>query len=215
MIGERIRALRKAQNKTQQELARDAEMSQGHLSDIENGRIEHPQYDALAKIARSLEVPVAALLPDDGSTTHSLEWLWLKRFSLAKPSELLTLRQHASFRVAWSVRQLLESYPLAEVAAILKLPEAELPRVAEGLVEATPALIDILVENAEVPKNWLVFGEPPPSDPLIRKVLTHRYASGYLKAVEKAIDNRILPQLLDSQIEVLISARQSENPSGT
>ena len=60
-IGQRIRALRKAQGMTQLELAKAAKMQRPDLSDLERG--EHdPTFEKLRQIARGLGFPLTEVV---------------------------------------------------------------------------------------------------------------------------------------------------------
>jgi len=54
--------LRKKRNLTQVELAKRAEMTRSHLSLLEAGHRKNPSIEVLKRLARALDVPVAALL---------------------------------------------------------------------------------------------------------------------------------------------------------
>lgn len=62
--GERIRQLREARGLSRNNLARKAQISQGNLSDIENGRVPNPRRDTLAKLAVVLRTSVGYLACD-------------------------------------------------------------------------------------------------------------------------------------------------------
>lgn len=62
-IGQRILALRKAQNLTQEDLAGLAQIDRSHLSEIENG-YKNITIHTLKKIADGLQVKVAVLVDD-------------------------------------------------------------------------------------------------------------------------------------------------------
>jgi transcriptional regulator with XRE-family HTH domain len=61
LVGERVRALRKAKRWSQEELADRAKVSQGTLSRIENGHVDM-RMDTLTFVAMALGVPVHDLL---------------------------------------------------------------------------------------------------------------------------------------------------------
>lgn len=61
VIGERIRATRKARGLTQEVLAERAGIDRSHMGFIEQGR-RHPTISTLAKIAKVLDIPLANLL---------------------------------------------------------------------------------------------------------------------------------------------------------
>ena len=60
-LGERIRKIRREKNITQEELAWRAELDFSYLNQIENGKA-NPSIEAIAKIAKGLEVKVQNLL---------------------------------------------------------------------------------------------------------------------------------------------------------
>lgn len=64
MNGELIRRTREAQGLSQIALARKAEIPQGFLSLIENGKRENVSIPTLKRLAAALGVPIADLLTD-------------------------------------------------------------------------------------------------------------------------------------------------------
>jgi transcriptional regulator with XRE-family HTH domain len=64
MIGDTIRALRKAKKLTQPALAERAHTDATHISRIERGHLS-PSLDLLRRIAAALDVPAARLLVDE------------------------------------------------------------------------------------------------------------------------------------------------------
>ena len=63
VLGRRIKSIRKSQNRTQEDLAFDAEISVKMLSEYENGKREMSS-QVLFKIADALMVSVDELVPD-------------------------------------------------------------------------------------------------------------------------------------------------------
>lgn len=61
-VGERIRALRTERGLSLGELARQAQSSKAHLSQIENGLVANPSAQLLYRIASALGTTVAGLL---------------------------------------------------------------------------------------------------------------------------------------------------------
>jgi XRE family aerobic/anaerobic benzoate catabolism transcriptional regulator len=61
-LGAVVRRLRKARDLTQEQLARKAGITQGHLSHLEAGGRRNPGAATLKRLARALDVPVAELL---------------------------------------------------------------------------------------------------------------------------------------------------------
>lgn len=61
----RLRAVREARGLAQWELAADAGTHQRHISDYERGKVR-PYYGTVRKLAAALEVPVTALLEEEG-----------------------------------------------------------------------------------------------------------------------------------------------------
>jgi HTH-type transcriptional regulator / antitoxin HipB len=61
-LGAVVRRLRRAQDLTQEQLARRAGMQQGHLSQIESGARANPSVVIIKRLARALDLPVTALL---------------------------------------------------------------------------------------------------------------------------------------------------------
>jgi transcriptional regulator with XRE-family HTH domain len=65
LFAQRLRELRRSRGMTQAELARRAEVSVTHLSELENADIA-PGIDLVDRLARALGSPVADLLPSAG-----------------------------------------------------------------------------------------------------------------------------------------------------
>jgi transcriptional regulator with XRE-family HTH domain len=61
-LGAVVRRLRRQQDLTQEQLARRAGVTQGHLSQIETGARTNPGALIVKRLARALGVPVAELL---------------------------------------------------------------------------------------------------------------------------------------------------------
>jgi transcriptional regulator with XRE-family HTH domain len=61
-LGAVVRRLRRQQDLTQEQLARRAGVTQGHLSQIESGARPNPGALIVKRLARALDVPVAELL---------------------------------------------------------------------------------------------------------------------------------------------------------
>ena len=61
-LGTVIRRLREAQGLTQIELARRAKVSQGYVAALEGGIKKNPSLPTLKRLAKALDVNVAALL---------------------------------------------------------------------------------------------------------------------------------------------------------
>lgn len=64
LIGWRVKKQRFLRGWSQQELARMAGLSPGHISEIENGQRKNLQARTLKKLARGLGIDVARLLDD-------------------------------------------------------------------------------------------------------------------------------------------------------
>jgi len=64
LIGWRVKKQRFLRGWSQQELARRAGLSPGHISEIENGQRKNLQARTLKKLARGLGIDVARLLDD-------------------------------------------------------------------------------------------------------------------------------------------------------
>ncbi len=65
-VGERIRAAREVKGLSGNALALAAGISQGHLRDIETGRIRDPGVSVVQALARALGVTVDELLREEG-----------------------------------------------------------------------------------------------------------------------------------------------------
>lgn len=73
-IGKNIRKLRKSKGLTIKVLAKESEVSNGYISDLENGKETKPSLDILGKLAKVLEVPITKLLEvelDDANSTNN------------------------------------------------------------------------------------------------------------------------------------------------
>lgn len=57
----KIKEIRKLRGMTQEELAERVQCSRTHLSNLENGKIKHPSYESLKKIADVLDVTIEDL----------------------------------------------------------------------------------------------------------------------------------------------------------
>ena len=64
-LGQRIRALRRARDWTQEELAQRAHTANRYLSALEKDRVPSPGRDLLQRLATALGVPVSELLGED------------------------------------------------------------------------------------------------------------------------------------------------------
>lgn len=65
MVGSKIAEIRKIKGITLSKLAKDAGISKGYLSNIENGIKENPSTELLEKIARALDVNVSELFENE------------------------------------------------------------------------------------------------------------------------------------------------------
>jgi transcriptional regulator with XRE-family HTH domain len=65
-LGSKIRGLREEIGMSQAHLASQAELSQGYLSQIENGEVQNPSASVLFRLAQSLHVDPRALLEAAG-----------------------------------------------------------------------------------------------------------------------------------------------------
>lgn len=61
----KLRQWRFLRGLTQGQLAERAGLTQQYVSDVEKGRIKHPPYEVLVRLAEVLDIPVAELLPED------------------------------------------------------------------------------------------------------------------------------------------------------
>lgn len=61
-IGKNIRRIRKSKGLTIRDLSKKSEVSQGYISDLENGRETRPSLDILGKLANALEVSITNFL---------------------------------------------------------------------------------------------------------------------------------------------------------
>lgn len=85
-IGEKIRELREQQGLTQGQLAREADLSQGYLSQLEMGEVKNPSASVLFQIARALKIDVNVLFVAAGyKTARELENTYLQLCSKVLP----------------------------------------------------------------------------------------------------------------------------------
>lgn len=68
-LGKRISAARKICDLTQQELAKQTELSVKTVQDVENGR-KNPTYDTLARLVMRLGIPPNTLFPVNTEIKH-------------------------------------------------------------------------------------------------------------------------------------------------
>lgn len=61
-IGKNIRKFRKSKGLTIKSLSKQSTVSNGYISDLENGKETRPSLDILGKLANALEVPLTKLL---------------------------------------------------------------------------------------------------------------------------------------------------------
>jgi transcriptional regulator with XRE-family HTH domain len=64
-LGERLRAFRAAAGKSQADVARDAQVSPGYVSELESGQGRRPSGHVLFRLAEALDVTIAELLGRD------------------------------------------------------------------------------------------------------------------------------------------------------
>jgi transcriptional regulator with XRE-family HTH domain len=112
-VGARIRAIRKAQKRTQVEVASAAGMSQSYYTDIENGK-KTPNLERYSAIATALNVSVGDIVDPSRAENESSRHAGVR--SVAKPVEA---EPH--------------DYLSHRVAALPRSDQAILLRVLEGL----------------------------------------------------------------------------------
>jgi transcriptional regulator with XRE-family HTH domain len=214
-IGQRIATLRVVKGfKSQNALAKAAGISQGRLSEIEGG-VSKPGLDLLSKIARALSVDLATLTADDSPAdagpADSLNWFWRARFGTLKPGEILELQEfEARPRAVWCLQQLVTAFSASAIAARLQTTEEHITALLSGS-DVSPWLLTQLNERAQVPVQFLLRGDPGPTDENLRRLLEHSEAGAYLAVIVRAIDNRLLPELLERQMDVLLGVRNSNS----
>lgn len=81
-LGERIKSLRIEKGLTLSQLAKDAELSKGLLSKLENNENSNPSIDTLYKIAEALKITIADILETQKAQIKRIvpdkKPLWLK-----------------------------------------------------------------------------------------------------------------------------------------
>ena len=75
IIGDRIRAFREERNLSQSDLQQMTGLHPAYISRVENGRTV-PQVGSLERLAKSLRIPISALLYDGDEPRQSDEALW-------------------------------------------------------------------------------------------------------------------------------------------
>ena len=208
-IGQRIADLRKAKGfKSQNALAAASGVSQGLISEIESGKVSASRFDTLQKLAEALGVSMPELTGPDQSESDSLGWFWKTRFALLRVSEIEAMKESTAARVGWAVKQMLDGLSPGEAGRRLKHPDEYLTAVVANKAEATGDLMDALVELADLPPDWIRIGDTGPIDTQLKKLLQSPYAGAYLTFLVRAIEHRMLPELLESQLDVLLRARE-------
>jgi transcriptional regulator with XRE-family HTH domain len=96
-LGQRLRRLRRTQERTLKDVAHKTGYSEAYLSQVETGRVS-PSLASLKKIADGYGIPVVALFSEDSSSGNQLvlRRRERRRLALANPSivkELLVTRQ--------------------------------------------------------------------------------------------------------------------------
>lgn len=216
--GERIRELRKARGvRSTRQLAQAINATYSGVWNIENDQTENPSIELLQKIADYLQVPVTELLnatKTQETSEQSWAWFWRSRFALLRPSEIIDMRHSAEdIRATWCLRELLAARSMQEIAELLDEPAQHLAAIVADQDQVSRYLIDKLEAICEVPPNWLLLGTPPAIDEDLRKILTHPHGGAYLLEIRRAIDNRILPELLARQINFIVDARNDKPPT--
>src|SRR4030088_1223157 len=85
-LGERARRLRARSGLTRRELAKEADVSERHLANLETG-VGNPSAQILRQVARALNCSVAELVGDDGD--ESADWLLIRDLLRGSSSEEL------------------------------------------------------------------------------------------------------------------------------
>lgn len=212
-IGERIEALIKAKGfRSINAFAKAAGISQGLLSDIKNGKVTSSRGTTLQKIAEALGVTVDDLIQTEepDPTPESLTWFWRSRFAQMSLSQLEEFRQDSvggRERALWCVRQLVGAFSQRSTAELLSQPESHINNLLQGVDAVSPDLLNKLEQRASVPVNFLRHGDPGPLDELLRKLLQHRYSGAYLQLLNRAMDQRVSPDLLERHLDLILAAR--------
>jgi XRE family transcriptional regulator, aerobic/anaerobic benzoate catabolism transcriptional regulator len=90
-LGERTRRLRARCGLTRRELAKEADVSERHLANLETG-VGNPSAQILRQVARALNCSIAELVGDDGD--ESADWLLIRDLLRGKsPEELADARR--------------------------------------------------------------------------------------------------------------------------
>lgn len=155
-IGDRTRRLRARAGLTRRELAREAQVSERHLANLETG-IGNPSAQILKQVARAVNCSVAELVGDEGE--ESADWLLIRDLLRGRgPQELINVRtlltQHfGSSTVADSRRDRIALIGLRgagkstlgrRLADELRCPFIEINREVERLAGCKPVEVHAL-----------------------------------------------------------------------
>lgn len=210
-LGARIRELRLARGfRSLRGLADAADVAYSVLYNIETGATQDPQKGTLERVARALGVSVNDLLDENAGRTElsgDLTWLWRSRFAQMRPSEIMAMRNEpVETRALWCLRELVGATSLEQASAMLDVSRDDLAAILADRESMAPALVDKLIERCQAPVNWVLNGDPGPLDMALRQVLSHPDSGTYLLVILKAIENHIVPELLEQQIDLWIRA---------
>lgn len=140
-LGDRIRQLREQSGLTQGQLAQSSAVSQGYLSQLENGEVKNPSAAVLLRVAEAMQIDADELFEAAGyPTVRTLRRLY-QGYESTVDDELLTYLSGLSRekqRRLLSLLQGIEKLVLVEAAGTETLttaksdpPESNIPAVAE------------------------------------------------------------------------------------
>ena len=89
-LGKKIRGLRDELGMSQAQLAAQAELSQGYLSQLENDEVQNPSAAVIFRLARSLHIDPRVLMQAAGYTELSQEGANAGRYEVSVDPDLLS-----------------------------------------------------------------------------------------------------------------------------
>lgn len=204
-LGDRIKRLRLAAGfESPTALGKAADVPQSRIRAIELGETPNPRRDTLEKIAGAIRVPIQVILNDQQSAPQSLHWFWSARLAQLTTDELYDMMgMPALERITWTINRLIPLMPIEDIAARTDIPLEHLQSLANGRGAAMPPLIDRLTERLDLPPSWLLSGDPGPLDDDMRMVMQSPEAGRYLRAVRRAIEEHVPPELFERYLDIL------------
>lgn len=205
-LGDRLKRLRLAAGyDSQNAFAQAVGVPPSRIRAIELGETTNPRRDTLEKIAAGLSVPIQTLINDGPDpSSQSLHWFWSARLAQLTTDQLYEmLGMPAIERVEWTINALLPLISLEDIATRTDIPLEHIQAFARGHGAAMPALIQRLTERLDLPPAWLLKADPGPLDDDMKIVMQSSEAGRYLRAIRRAIDERVSPELIERYLDIL------------